>query len=125
MKSPTQAIDSFWKDGFFKDKKKTTEVNAKLSSIGLNSGNVTDLLRKRKYLRNKKGFWIQKHPFEKNEDDIEVYYFEPSRPRTSRKDFVTILNSLKGEIKICNPYLNKDTLKASKTYLCKVNKRIS
>src|SRR3989344_4912872 len=112
MNSPTKAIDTFWINGFFKDKKKTAEVTSKLSDIGLNPGNVTDLLKKRKYLRNKNGFWIQKHPYVKKDEEIEVYYFEPGKPHTSRKNFTTILNSLKGEIKICDPYLNKDTLEA-------------
>jgi len=112
MNSPTKAIDNLWMDEFFKDKKKTADVTSKLRDLGLNPGNVTDLLRKRKYLRNKNGFWIQKHPYVKKEDEIEVYYFGPSKPHTSRKNFVTILNNLKGEIKICDPYLNKDTLEA-------------
>ncbi|PIN77393.1 hypothetical protein COV15_02115 [Candidatus Woesearchaeota archaeon CG10_big_fil_rev_8_21_14_0_10_34_12] len=112
MKSPTKAIDSFWREGFFKDKQKTSTISNKLNGLGLNPGNTTDLLRKRKYLRNKNGFWIQKYPFVKSEEDIEVYYFEPGKPRTSRKDFVGILNNLKGDIKICDPYMNKDTLEA-------------
>mgnify|MGYP001588861234 CR=1 FL=1 len=112
MNSPTKAIDNFWIDEFFKNKKKTIEVTSKLSDLGLNPGNVTDLLRKRKYLRNKNGFWIQKYPYLKEDNEIEFYYFEPGKPHTSRKNFVTILNNLRGEIKICDPYLNKDSIEA-------------
>ena len=71
MNSPTKAIDNLWMDEFFKDKKKTADVTSKLRDLGLNHGNVTDLLRKRKYLRNKNGFWIQKHPYVKKEDEID------------------------------------------------------
>ena len=52
MRSPTKAIDHFWMEDFFKIKKKTSDVTLKLSDLGLNPGNVTDLLRKRTYLRN-------------------------------------------------------------------------
>ncbi len=111
MISPTKFIDSLWKKDFFKTKKETKEVRTLLSKEGLNPENVADLLKKRPYLKNKNG-WIQKYPSEKNEEDIQVYYFEPGKPRTARKDFVKILNELKGEIKICDPYINKDTLEA-------------
>jgi hypothetical protein len=111
MKSPTKAIDSFWQEGFFKEKKKTTEITKKLGKLGLNPVNVTDLLKKRKYLRNKNGFWIQKYSPEKD-DEIQVYYFEPGTPRTSRKNFINLLNEIKGEVKICDPYLTKETLEA-------------
>ena len=66
----------------------------------------------KKFLIKKKKGWIQRGPALKKEEDIEVYYFEPGKPRTSRKDFVKILNELNGEIKICDPYLNKDSLEA-------------
>jgi len=111
MISPTKFIDSLWKKDFFKIKRETKDIRELLSKEGLNPENVTDLLKKRPYLKNKKG-WIQRHPSVKREDEIEVYYFEPNKPRTSRKNFVTILNNLKGEIKICDPYMNKDTLEA-------------
>jgi len=111
MISPTKFIDSLWEKDFFKTKKETKNVRKLLSDEGLNPENITDLLKKRSYLKNKKG-WIQKYPCQKKEEDIQLYYFESGKPRTSRKNFVKILNDLKGEIKICDPYFNKDTLEA-------------
>ena len=110
MKSPTKVIDSLWESDFFKTKRKTKEVREILSEKGLNPENISDLLGKRSYLKNKNG-WIQKYPSVKKEE-LQVYYFESGKPRSSRKDFVKILNELKGDIKICDPYFNKDTLDA-------------
>ena len=111
MKSPTQAIDSLWKSKFFKEKKQTKEISLKLNQeFGINPSNISDLLKKRKYLKYDKG-WIQRYPAGIDEE-ISVYYFEPEKPHTSRKNFVKILNEFKGEVKICDPYMNKDTMEA-------------
>lgn len=111
MKSPTEAIDSLWKSKFFKEKKQTNEVSKKLKDeFEINPTNISDLLKKRKYLKHNKG-WIQKYPAE-IEGEISVHYFESEKPHTSRKNFVKILNELTGEIKICDPYLNNDTIEA-------------
>jgi hypothetical protein len=112
MKSPSEAVDLFWKEDFFKGKKKTSEVERKLTGLGINPCNLSDILKKRHYLRYKNGFWIQKHPYAVNNEEIEVYYFEPDKPHTSRKNFVELLSQLSGDVKICDPYLTSDSLEA-------------
>ncbi len=106
-----EAIDELWKLNFFKEKRKTKDIEAEASKqFGVNFTNISSLLSTRKYLMDKKG-WIQKGP-PKREDEIVVHYFEPEKPRTSRKNFVDILGTLSGEVKICDPYFSKDSLEA-------------
>ena len=112
MNGSTNAIDALWKRGFFRDEKKQTKNVSQVISkeFGINPTNITDLLKKRPYLKNDGG-WIQRYP-PKEEDEISVYYFEPGKPRSCRQNFINILKGLKGDIKICDPYLTKDSLEA-------------
>jgi len=107
-----KAIIDLWKLGYFTNFVSCNQVEKKLlKDFGITSSNMLMILKNCKFLRKTKEGWIQKYPAERNED-IQVYYFEPGKPRSSRMDFVKILNSLSGNIDICDPYLNKDTLEA-------------
>ena len=62
MKSPTQAIDEIWKEGFFEEKNKTStkEVNEELyKKFRITLTNTHVFLKTRPYLFYKNG-WIQK-----------------------------------------------------------------
>jgi len=62
MTGATEKIDLFWEEGYFKIKRKTRDVSKKLNKLGINPTNPADILKKRPYLRYKKGFWVQKLP---------------------------------------------------------------
>ncbi len=114
--TPKKAIEELWKTGFFEKIKSLKDIESEIYRIWKsNPSNLIMTLKLKsikKFLIKKKKGWTQRHSYVKKEDEIEVYYFEPSKPHTSRKNFIAILNGLKGEIKICDPYLNKDTLEA-------------
>ena len=114
--TPKNLIEELWRTGFFEKIRTRKEIQNRIfDSWKSNPSNLTMTLKlksiKKILIKKKKG-WIQRSPSIKKEEDIQVYYFEPGKPRTSRKDFVKILDELKGDIKICDPYLNKDTLEA-------------
>jgi len=114
--TPKKALEILWNDGFFKKIKSQKEIEQAIYTRWKRTPSklIMNLKLKsvKKFLIKKPKGWIQRHPFIKKEEGIQVYYFEPEKPRTSRKDFKKVLNELKGEIKICDPYLNKDTLEA-------------
>lgn len=114
--APKKALEELWKTGFFEKIRSLRDIEKEMNSKWkINPSNLTMTLKLKsvkKILMKKPKGWLQRHPFVQREEDIQVYYFEPGKPRTSRKDFVKILNDLKGDIKVCDPYLNKDTLEA-------------
>lgn len=114
--TPKQALEELWKEGFFEKISSLKEIKEKIfSKWKINPSNIAMTLKLKsvkKFLIKKTKGWIQRFPFIREEEDMQVYYFEPGKPRTSRKNFVKILNDLEGEIKICDPYFNKDSLEA-------------
>ncbi len=114
--NPKDALEHLWKEGFFENEASLKNIENKLfEKWKITPSNISMTLKLksvRKFLIKKNGGWKQRRPYEVNKENIEVYYFEPDKPRTSRKDFVSILSNLSGEIKICDPYLTEDCLEA-------------
>ena len=109
---PKEALEELWKANYFKEYRQKKELEKYiLKKFGCTCANWHIMLKLSGFLRKDKEGWIQKYPFE-NDEGIEVYYFEPDKPRTSRQNFNNLLSSLKGDVKICDPYLTKDTLEA-------------
>jgi len=115
IKTPS-LIKSLYESRFFTQERKLSDVEKKLNSDEYfpNKAAISIALNNAKYLRRKgkKGnyTYFQKEPPKKIGEELDVVYFESEKPRTSRKKFVDLLKSLKGDIKICDPYLNEDTL---------------
>lgn len=116
MTKPKKAIEELWVLGFFEKRRSLREVKKRLwGRYKITPSNIVMTLRlksvKKFLIELKGGYWKQRCPPVRS-DEIEVHYFEPGKPRTSRQNFAKILNALTGEIKICDPYLNNDTLEA-------------
>lgn len=114
--TPKEAIEELWKSNFFESVRSLSDIEKEIfSGWKINPSNLLMTLKLKsvkKILMKKPGGWTQRAPFTKKEGEITIHYFEPGKPRTSRKNFVSLLNELKGGIKICDPYMNKDTLDA-------------
>ena len=113
---PNEAIRQLWISGFFEEERTLKDIEKKIWENWKTTPSNLIMTLKLKSIRVflieiKNGVWKQRRAADKH-DEIDVHYFEPGKPRTSRQNFVKILNELKGEILICDPYLNKDTLEA-------------
>ncbi|MBS3090296.1 hypothetical protein J4433_00835 [Candidatus Pacearchaeota archaeon] len=115
MKKPLEAIKQLWTDGFFENIRTKKKIEQQIwDKWKISSSNISMTLRLpsvKKFLRKEGKGFRQRFPARK-EEEIQVYYFEPERPRTSRKNFISILNNIRGDVRICDPYLTNDTLEA-------------
>ena len=116
-KTPT-LIKNLYGEDFFVSKKSLSDVEKEVNSKHYfpDKAAICIALNNAKYLkrRGKKGNYkyFQKEPSRGNSEELDVIYFESGKPRTSRKKFVELLQCLKGTIKICDPYINEDSLEA-------------
>jgi len=113
-----ELIKNLYEDKFFSSEKSLQDVEGKLNSKGYHPDKaaISIALNKSKDLKRKgkrgKYKYFQREPPKKDKEELDVVYFESGKPRNSRKRFVDLLKSLKGKIKICDPYLNEDSLDA-------------
>lgn len=112
MESPTNAIKKLWTTGFFKEHRKTKDVEDRaLRAFGCTSANWTATLKSIKFLRKigKKG-WIQKGSADPD-GNVLIFYVEAGKPRTATKKFEAAIADVSDEVlKISDPYLTEDSL---------------
>ena len=111
MTKPKQALNKLWNDGYFKNHRKTGEIDKIcLSKYGCTCSNWTSVIKNTDFLRKKSGLWIQKYNAVLSENDKDTIFITGKQPWTDRnKKFIGLINSLKGEIKIVDPYYGIDT----------------
>lgn len=106
----SKAIDYLWEKRYFEEKHQSKEVSGEIWNLfKITCSNVAVLLKNKKYLLNKNG-WIQRYGADtRNSDDtpiqkIKTIYIEAGKPVTALSKTGEILESLVGEILICDNY---------------------
>jgi hypothetical protein len=110
MTKPKEAITDLWENTFFKEHRTTEEVKNQAFQVHeCTCSNWSALLSDCDFLRKEKGKWIQKHKSEKRENGI--IHVTGDKPWSDRNEkFVNLINQLKGELLIIDPYYGLDTL---------------
>ena len=109
-----KALKEMWYSGYFRTYRKNKEINDKLlSDFEITSSNISMILKNCEFLRKTPKGWIQKgKPVVSG--DVDIFYFEAGKPFTSRGNIEALLKGLKGHVKICDPYITRDTLETVK-----------
>ncbi|MBU1167541.1 hypothetical protein KKC60_04005 [Patescibacteria group bacterium] len=111
MTRPKEAIRYLWENDFFRQHRKTKEVEEKtFDEYGCTCSNWSQMLKDSKDLiRPTKKGWIQKRQPPSSGKD--VVFISGKKPWTDRnKEFSSLLNSFEGEIIIVDNYFGSGTL---------------